>query len=298
MGNMMSLMAGGGAQDLGGSGNINFMLIAVVLLVSLGVLALVLTRNWTTLVVVLIMLGTVMGAASPAYIASLGLGMVIVPLVVIPVVFASLFILTDKMPARRTVAIGSSLIGAYLAYIFMSSMGFPSVSNPSSDSGGSAPGGGIPGREVFGPLNQSSDLPILVILILSIIALLIWARTHQWMEARGQEDTKEEIEEDISSTVDTAIKDLHTGKDVRSSIMRCYQKMCNILEESGISNEKSMTPREFRTHADEKLGVSTSRIDDLTDLFEEARYSSHSLSERDRDRALNNLKALKKGLGD
>lgn len=294
----MSLLTEGGSGALGGSDSFNFFIITVALLVTLGIVALILTRNWTTLIIVGIMIAMAASAFIPVIIGASGFGWLILPLIVIPLVLITLYILRDQMPARRKIAIGGVILGVYLSYLLMSTFGIPGTPKKRGG-GGSGTDLGLPSRQFFNPLNQNANLSIILILVLSIVVLLVWVKTHQWLEKRDRDpQVEEEIEEDISSTVDTAIKELHTGKDVRSTIMRCYKKMCNILEESGVSNDKSMTPREFRTRADEKLGASASRIDDLTDLFEEARYSSHSLSEDDREGALDNLKALREELGD
>lgn len=111
-----------------------------------------------------------------------------------------------------------------------------------------------------------------------------------------KEDEEEEMENEITSTVDRAITDLHDGKDVESTILRCYQRMCLILEEEGVENEDFMTPREFEMIATKKLAVSSSEISNIRGIFELAKYSSHQLSEKERNRVLEDLKALKRGL--
>ncbi|MBS3781966.1 MAG: DUF4129 domain-containing protein [Candidatus Thermoplasmatota archaeon] len=108
-------------------------------------------------------------------------------------------------------------------------------------------------------------------------------------------DKEEEIsmESDISSTVDKAISDLHEGKDIKETIMRCYQRMSTILEEEGIKNEDYMTPREFEKAANENLDVPTSKISSIREIFELAKYSSHILEEREKERVVEDLEALR-----
>jgi len=102
-----------------------------------------------------------------------------------------------------------------------------------------------------------------------------------------------QIEEDISESVEKAIRDLNEGKDIRSTVIRCYQKMSYVLEDQGVTYDKFMTPREFEKSALKNLDMSRDTISDLTDIFEEARYSSHSLTEYQRKAALKNLKSLR-----
>ncbi len=112
-------------------------------------------------------------------------------------------------------------------------------------------------------------------------------------ESKEEEKDQTQLEDDISESVDKAIKDLKEGKDIRSTVIRCYQKMSYVLEDQGIKYDQFMTPREFEKSAFNNLDISRETISDLTDIFEEARYSSHSLTESQRKHALKNLKLLR-----
>jgi len=112
-----------------------------------------------------------------------------------------------------------------------------------------------------------------------------------------KEKDKKEIERDISSTVDKAIQDLIKGKDIRATIMECYNQMSLILEKRGIRDEKHMTPREFENTAIENLDVETSKISQIREIFELAKYSSHKLTEKDKERVIEDLEALRDDLG-
>lgn len=65
------------------------------------------------------------------------------------------------------------------------------------------------------------------------------------------------------------------------------------MEDKGLKDNDSMTPREFRRIAGNRLKIAESTIYNMTKLFEEARYSVHELGGEDRERALKDLKALK-----
>lgn len=132
------------------------------------------------------------------------------------------------------------------------------------------------------------SLLLMIALIALVPKLISYLRT-----GRGDEEEKKKIEEDLTESVDRAIRDLNEGKDIRSTIIRCYQKMCFTLEDYGIIYDMYMTPREFEKNAINNLNVSKDTIDELTTIFEEARYSSHSLNESQRKSALKNLKLLR-----
>jgi len=108
-----------------------------------------------------------------------------------------------------------------------------------------------------------------------------------------EEEEEKEIESDVSSAVDKAIRDLLEGKDIKPTIMECYGQMSNILEERGIRDEKHMTPREFEKSANDKLDVTTTKISRIREIFELAKYSTHRLEEEDKERVIEDLEALR-----
>ncbi|MFW6195865.1 MAG: DUF4129 domain-containing protein [Thermoplasmatota archaeon] len=127
---------------------------------------------------------------------------------------------------------------------------------------------------------------------------LIAPRVKSYFEEEKEEELDQtQIEENISESVDRAIRDLNEGKDIRSTVIRCYQKMSYVLEDQGVTYDRFMTPREFEENAVDKLDLSREKISDLTDIFEEARYSSHSLKESQRESALKNLRLLREEIG-
>jgi len=113
----------------------------------------------------------------------------------------------------------------------------------------------------------------------------------------SDEDDKKEIESDVSSAVDKAIRDILEGKDIKATILECYNQMSLILEDKGIRDEKHMTPREFENAANESLDVTTSKISSIREIFELAKYSSHRLEEKDKEKVIENLEALRDELG-
>jgi len=66
--------------------------------------------------------------------------------------------------------------------------------------------------------------------------------------------------------------------DVRQAIYRAYEQVCAALEAHGMLRERAWTVREFEDAIQEALPwVPRERLDELTSLFEEARYSVHEL---------------------
>ena len=109
----------------------------------------------------------------------------------------------------------------------------------------------------------------------------------------SDDEGKKDIESDVSSAVDKAIRDLLEGKDIEATILECYNQMSLILEEKGIRDEAHMTPREFENAAIETLDVKTSKISRIREIFELAKYSSHRLKEKDKERVIEDLESLR-----
>lgn len=97
--------------------------------------------------------------------------------------------------------------------------------------------------------------------------------------------------------VQDAIQELELGADVRTAILACYQRFCRFLGARGIESQESLTPRELEGLATRQLGVSSDSAEILTSLFEEARYSEHTLGDAARDRALRSLERIRTDLG-
>ncbi len=138
---------------------------------------------------------------------------------------------------------------------------------------------------------------VAVFILIFVLAIVFFMyQRFQPLKPSKQVEDEDKLEDDITSAVDRAITELHQGRDVKSTIIRCYQQMCLILEEKGVENEDSMTPREFEELATEKLDVPSLKIVNIREGFELAKYSSHPLGEKEKNRTLKNLKELKKDL--
>lgn len=139
---------------------------------------------------------------------------------------------------------------------------------------------------------------LLIISVVTVLALLIYQKVKPIKGAEKKENIDKGKKKDLSSTVDEAISDLHSGKDVDSTILRCYYRMCSILEGEGAKNDDFMTPREFEMSTLREVDVPESTISELRVLFEMAKYSNHQLDEGHREKAVKDLKDLRKELGD
>ena len=223
--------------------------------------------------------------------------LIIIPMIVLAVI-AFIFAANKKGWAKFNIALvsvtalvtGPLLYKAYLAYT-------PGVSYIASEWDVDEMIGKSGSEFLKGSRNLiGQNIGFIVIGLIVVIGGIFFVvpRVKSYLEeSKESEKDQTQVEDEISESVDKAIKDLKKGKDTRSTVIRCYQKMSYVLEDQGITYDQFMTPREFEENAFNSLDISKKTISDLTDVFEEARYSSHSLKESQREEALRNLKLLR-----
>ncbi|MFP3872270.1 MAG: DUF4129 domain-containing protein [Candidatus Natronoplasma sp.] len=230
-------------------------------------------------------------------IGSLYIGLAFLGLILLMVAFKKGYISSKKVALMTGVFIA---LGAFLFYVYSEVLG-RALYNP-------VPSSPITWKEFDegvtfiwdktggATIDQvgAGGLMLVMILVLGGGFFLYQKLGLSWLSSEEEKaEKKEKMESDISSTVDKTITELHEGKDIKSSILRCYQRMCIILEEKGVDNEDFMTPREFERTATEKLAVPRSKISNIREIFEVAKYSSHQLEEKEKERAVNGLKELR-----
>jgi len=99
--------------------------------------------------------------------------------------------------------------------------------------------------------------------------------------------------------VEHAIRDVESKDlgDPRTRIMSCYGRMIKSAADTGITIEADQTARELEDQIRRLFGLKGPSIGELTQIFEEARYSLHIMTEEDCDRALVCLLQIKEDLG-
>lgn len=107
-----------------------------------------------------------------------------------------------------------------------------------------------------------------------------------------REPRQEKLESKIAREARTAMQALQSGNDFRSVILYCYQEMSRVIQEAeSINREDAMTVREFECSL-KKTSLPTSAIQQLSRLFENARYSRSELSSADQQLCLNSLQTI------
>ncbi|SEM09000.1 DUF4129 domain-containing protein [Streptacidiphilus jiangxiensis] len=133
--------------------------------------------------------------------------------------------------------------------------------------------------------------------LLAIAALITLAvLVTRWLMARrrtgeGEDgvvigaDAGDGTEEALADAVQAGRAALADDPDPRTAIIACYAAMEASLAQGGISRRKADTPTELLQRAVESELVQGPAARSLTELFSEARYSTHPMGEHQRDQA-------------
>ena len=163
---------------------------------------------------------------------------------------------------------------------------------------GSLTGSGEPGSGA-GSGSSSVRAPSMILLWMGIAVVSVYLAFFAYRflpklhEAMAYEEPTVGGRRDLARAVRTAIRDLESGEDFRAAVLRCYKTMVLLFEQRGTRALPSQTAREFEADALRGMGVPQESIDDLTSLFEEARYSQHAIGERQRDDAIECLGTIR-----
>lgn len=158
-------------------------------------------------------------------------------------------------------------------------------------------GGGGTGTPPQIPVAQTVSTALLVVAGV-IVAVYVAVFAHAFLPRLYHVVTEAPPElgrskRELARAMRSAVRDLEAGGEFRAVVLRCYKSMVLLFEAHGIRDDPSRTAREFESDALSSMGVSREGIDDLTSLFEEARYSTHAIGERQRDAAIECLNAVR-----
>jgi len=104
------------------------------------------------------------------------------------------------------------------------------------------------------------------------------------------------LADELSDEIGLALNDLRSESDIRRAVIAAYARMEKVLARDGLKRKASETAMEFLRRVLEDLRVSASAAHDLTQLFEEAKFSSHDLDESARTRAIDALETIRSEL--
>lgn len=99
-------------------------------------------------------------------------------------------------------------------------------------------------------------------------------------------------EEQFAETVTQTVAQLRHGIPVQGAVVECWRRLEGLAAETGIRRGLSQTSHEFTVEVLRRARVDASAITELGELYRQAMFSTHALSEADRERAISSLEAL------
>jgi hypothetical protein len=200
-------------------------------------------------------------------------------------------IFSAKLRWQLLQRIAQILLVLLLFYLITSRLvGTPAPLPPSQPAADSPLLPQIPNGEPL-PDFVAQPAPWLVALVsLILAALLIAGIWYFWRRSRP-------VANPVTVLAQAAIESIEAGGDVQSVVLRCYLEMSQVLgQQRGIERGRAMTPREFAQHL-AASGVRDEHIQQLTRLFEGARYGAQPPSLRDERAAVECLTAIVQAYG-
>ena len=130
----------------------------------------------------------------------------------------------------------------------------------------------------------------LLAILLTALAVGLWLLWRRWREPDGvgaQRPTP------MAAAVQEAIVALDSVEDPRAAVIAAYGAMQQTLAAYGVPRQPAEAPREYLGRLLRASAASEQDARTLTGLFEEARFSTHSISAPIRHQALSALSAIR-----
>ena len=161
-----------------------------------------------------------------------------------------------------------------------------------SDSG--FPGQVVP-KEPVQRLEEARDpqmiwplaIGIAVLIVATIVTAIVIERRRNRRESRTPAERKE-----LARALDEAIDDLRRDPDPRRAVIAAYARMEQALTSHGFPRRPSEAPYEYLHRVARQLEAE-GPVAALTELFEVAKFSEHSVDETMRGRAIDALTAVR-----
>lgn len=147
----------------------------------------------------------------------------------------------------------------------------------------------------YHPTFQWPVLYVTIALALAVGAYIWWDyRRRKGYVAPPREDAT--VAEDVAASIGDAIADLEAETDPRRAVIASYARMEKVFARHGLMRHAAETPIEYLRRILIGLGSRSSPVTALTDLFQQAKFSSHEIDTSMKDRAIGALRAIRADL--
>ena len=164
---------------------------------------------------------------------------------------------------------------------------------PLPGAAGGAHGGGAK-RPGAGP---TFEWPLAwVALGLSAAAAVAWAVRRRRAVAAVPPEAASTLAADVAASIGDAIDDLEREPDPRRAVIAAYARMEGMLGRRGLSRQPSETPLEYLRRILLSVTSRGDAVQQLTGLFEQARFSGHEIDGAMQRQAIGALRAIRDDL--
>lgn len=193
----------------------------------------------------------------------------------------------------KSVAVILILATIGLLRIYFGHKFFPSFHSPPLQAPPNA--GGKKGLRHPVPYNPTFQWPVLwaTIAILAVVAAWVVFRLRRGASTPLLDDAEPTLAEEVAASIDDAIDDLEAEPDPRRAVIAAYARMEHALRRSGLARAASETPFEYLRRILLGLGSRADAVTRLTDLFEQAKFSTHRIDGAMKDEAIGALRAIR-----
>jgi hypothetical protein len=133
--------------------------------------------------------------------------------------------------------------------------------------------------------------------IASFVLLFLGFRSaYRESHEKGPIENPVELRKEVLGFIQEAMTEMDSNEKYHEVIVKCYKQMCKMLSDNGFKIGSAQTAREFSASISGKLRLGEESVDGLTLLFEEARYSDHTIDDDKRTLAVTELSSLSRAL--
>ncbi len=122
--------------------------------------------------------------------------------------------------------------------------------------------------------------------------LVLTERRQAGEPGDGGAEIPEIDDEELAEAVQATVESLRRGIAVDGAIIACWRRLERVAASSGIARKPAQTSHEFTVEVLGHAVVDAAALEDLAELYRQAMFSTHQLTDAHRDRAIADLEAL------
>lgn len=225
------------------------------------------------------------------------------------------------LPDRQVVSLVLAGVSIFLVLFFLAALVISLLRYPEEESGNAEPGEGEGTFEVEevepepvpeeveilddGSTGGNRRILLYAFLLVSVAGVLFWSiRMYRSLPQRSAEEEDEEtqaLKRELKSASQLSLSRLLEAGDNRTAVIAAYALMSECFKKGGFTQTPSQTPYEFMQYAlaavvKKWANLPAKQLLRLTELYELAKFSDHTIEENHRKSALLCLREIEGAL--